>query len=128
MSSLCKKVFSRVPVNWFSLYDSNNSDSVVFRNAAFGEIKDHSFRKTPFQEKICYEGFEFVYILCKNVFSIALAKWFSLYGSNNSDSVIFKNTAFAEIKDHSLRMTPFQKKKFVMEVLGICLPYIKGYF
>ena len=33
------------------------------------------------------------------------------YGSNNSDSVVSGNAAFREIKDHSLRMTPFPKKK-----------------
>ena len=34
---------------------------------------------------------------------------FSLYGSNNSDIVVFKNAGFAEIKDHSLRTKSFQK-------------------
>ena len=28
---------------------------------------------------------------------------------------------FREVKDHSLRMTPFP------EVFGMCLPYVKGY-
>ena len=52
------------------------------------------------------------------------------YGSNNSDSVVSGNAAFREIKDHSLRMTPFQKKKKkkAMEVLGLSLPYIKHEF
>ena len=40
-----KNVFSRV---WSSLYTSNDSDSVAFESAAFGEIKDHSLRMTPF--------------------------------------------------------------------------------
>ena len=45
-------------------------------------------------------------------------KYFSLYGPNNSDSIVFRNAAFGEIKDHSLRTTPFQKKKkkIAMEV------------
>ena len=50
-----------------------------------------------------------------------------LYESNNSDSVVFENDGFAEIKDHSLRTKPF-KKKFTMEVLSLCLPYVKRYF
>ena len=36
-------------------------------------------------------------------------KRFSLYGSNNSDIVVFKNAGFAEIKDYSLRTKSFQK-------------------
>ena len=50
-----------------------------------------------------------------------------VYGSNNSHSVIFGNATFGEIKDHSLKTTPFQKK-FAMEVLSLCLPYVKRYF
>ena len=52
MSTLCKKVFSGVPVKCFSLYGLNNSDPVVFGNAAFGEIKDHSLRTKTFQKEI----------------------------------------------------------------------------
>ena len=59
----------------------------------------------------------------KKVFSGAPVKCFSLYGSNNSDCVVFENHAFGEIKDDSLKTTPFQKK-IVMEVLGLCLPYL----
>ena len=53
VSTLCKKVFSGAPVKYFSLYDSNNSHSVVFGNVDFAEIKDHSLRMTLFQKKIC---------------------------------------------------------------------------
>ena len=52
---------------------------------------------------------------------------FSLYGSNNTDSAVFRNAAFGEIKDHSLRKKPIQKKNDI-KVLGICLPYVKRYF
>ena len=62
-------------------------------------------------KKICYGSLEFVSALRKKVFSGAPVQCVSLYGSNNSDSVIFGNDASGEIKDHSLRMTPFQKKK-----------------
>ena len=57
----------------------------------------------------------------------ASVKWFFLNGSNNWDSIIFGNAAFREIKDHSLRTTPFQKK-IAMELLSLCLPYVKRYF
>ena len=61
-------------------------------------------------KKFCYGSFEFVSNFCKKVFWGAPVKWVFLYGSSNSDSVIFGNDAFGEIKDHSLRATPFQKK------------------
>ena len=48
---LHKRVFSRAPVKCFSLYSSNDLDSAVFRNAAFGEIKDHRLKKTTIQKK-----------------------------------------------------------------------------
>ena len=53
-------------------------------------------------------------------------KCFSLYGSNNSDSVVLGYADIAEIKDHSFRTTPFQKN-FAIKVLGMCLPYVKRY-
>ena len=48
MSILRKKVFLGAPVKCFSLYGSNNSDSVVFRNVGFTEIKDHSLSTIDF--------------------------------------------------------------------------------
>ena len=84
------------------VYGWNNWDFVIFRNAAFGEIKDHSLRTTPFQKKKKYYGrFEFVSTLRKNVFWGAAVKCVFLYGSNNSDFFIFGNAAFGKIKDHS---------------------------
>ena len=55
-------------------------------------------------------------------------KYVFLYGSNNSESVVFMNASFEEIKDFSLRRTPFQKNFFAMKVLTVCLPYLKRYF
>ena len=140
-------------MKWFSLYRSNNSDSVVFGNATFREIKDHSFRTTPFQKKISikvlglclhyakryfqeyqwsaflfmaqitqillfsgmlllerlkitvwkqklfkkkfrYGSFWFVSTLRRKVVSGVPMKCFSLYGSNNLNSVVFVNVAF----------------------------------
>ena len=97
--TLHKRVFSGAPVKYFSLYGPNNSDSVVFRNAAFGEIRDHSLRKTPFQKKYLWEFW--VLVTLKKLFSRALVKCFSLHGSNNSDSVVYQNADFAEIKYHT---------------------------
>ena len=108
-STLHKKVFSGAPVKCVLIYGSNNSDSVVFRNAAFREIKDHSLRMTPFQNKICYGSFGFVFTLHKKVFSGAPVKCFFLYGSNKSDSVVFRNADFAVIKYHSLSTIDFSE-------------------
>ena len=121
MSTFREKVFSGAPVKCSSDFGSNISDCFVFGNAAFGEIKDHSLRATLFQEKKIYGSFEIVCIFCENVFCLAPVKHFSLYGSNNF-LLVFGNTAFEEIKDHSLRTTRFQKK-IAMEVLGMCLSY-----
>ena len=149
-------MFSAAPVNRLFIHGSNNWDSVVFHNEGFEDIKDHSFRATPFQKKICYGSFEFVSTFHKKVFSGAQVKCLFLYGSNNSDCAIFGNAAFGEINDRSLRTTPFQTKichgscEFVSTLhkevfsgapvkwlflyglnkkfLSLCLPYVKRYF
>ena len=108
MSNLSKKVFSGAPVKCVILCDSNSSDSVVFGNADFAHLKDHSFRTTPFQKKKKYQWKFLVCVyLLKKVFSGAPVKCISVYGSNNLDAVVFENAAFGEIKNHSLRTTPF---------------------
>ena len=113
MSNLSKKEFSGAPVKCVFLCDSNSSDSVVFGNADFAHLKDHSFRMTPFQKKNYQWKFLVCVYLLKKVFSGAPVKCFSVYGLNNLDAVVFGNAAFGEIKDHSLRTTPFQKKPFL---------------
>ena len=65
--------------------------------------------------------------LRKKVFSRASVKCFSFYDSNYSDLLVFGNAPFGEIKDQCLRMRPFQKT-IAMEVLSLCVPYIKRYF
>ena len=65
--------------------------------------------------------------LRKKVFSRASVKCFSFYDSNYSDLLVFGNAPFGEIKDQCLRMRPFQKT-IAMEVLSLCVPYIKMYF
>ena len=43
-------IFPAAPVKSFFIHGSNKSDSVVFTNECFGEIKDHSSTKTHFQK------------------------------------------------------------------------------
>ena len=125
--SLWTKLFLRAPVKCFSLYGSNYTDLVVLKNVPFGEIKDHSLRTTLFQKKDFNASFGIVSTLCEKVFSRAPVKCFSLYGLNNSDSLVFGNATFGEIKNHNLKTRRFQKI-FAMKVLGICLSYLKRYF
>ena len=68
---------------------------------------DYSLSTKLKKKNIYYWSFDFVSTLRKNVFSGAPVKCIVLYGSNNSDSVTSENTVFGEIKDHSLRTTPF---------------------
>ena len=91
MSILRKKVFSGARVQCFSHCGSNNSDSVVFGNADFGEIKYHSLKTTSFLKKSIYGSFRFVSNLGRKVFSGGPVNCIPLYGSNNSDSEFFKN-------------------------------------
>ena len=74
---------------------------------AFGEIKDHTLRTTLFQEKIPIE----ILRLCLPYVKRYLHS-FSLYGSNNSDSLVLETATFGEIKDHNLRTKRFHKKNF----------------
>ena len=109
------------------LLKHRNIDSVIFRNAGFEEINNHSLRTIPFQKKNCYGTFRYVSTLRKKLFFGAIVNCVFLYGSNNSDSVVFGNASFGMIKDHNLRMILFPKK-IAMKVLGMCLPYVKMCF
>ena len=92
------------------LLKHRNIDSVIFRNAGFEEINNHSLRTTPFQKKNCYGTFRHVSTLRKKLFLGALVNCVFLYGSNNSDSVVFGNASFGMIKDHIWEWHFFQKK------------------
>ena len=105
--TLCKKVFSGEPVKCLFLYGSNNWDYVVFMNASFADIKDQFENYTSFLRKFIYGSFGCMSTLHKKVFLGAPVKCFSFYDSNKSDSFVFKNATFREIKDYSLRTTPF---------------------
>ena len=103
MSNLRGKSFSEAPVKCIFLYGSNNSDSVLERSKI--TVPERELFKNIF----CYEKFRYVFTLRKEVFSEAPLKFFFLYCSNNSDSVISVNSGIPELKDHSLITTPFQE-------------------
>ena len=48
MDVLCKKIFSGAAVKCFFLYDSNNSDTVVFENVGFRENQKSTFENDTF--------------------------------------------------------------------------------
>ena len=168
----------------FFLFCSNNLDSVVFGNAAFGEIKDHSLKTRPFQKKLCYGNLRMCLTYVKSYFQehrlsaslfmaqiIQILLFWALSILQRSKITVWERhllkkklsmevlrlclpyvkrlfqeyqwSAFLfkaqitqillflvmpiSLKDHSFRMTPFQKKNFAIEVLGMCLPYVKRY-
>ena len=129
VSTICRKVVSEAPVKCSFVFSWNNSDSFVFRNTAFGEIKDHILKKTAFSNKL-YWSFRYMSVLHKKVFSRAPVKWFSLCGSYNSGSVFFQESWFWRDQGPQFEKDTFseKKKKMLFEVLRMCLPYIKGYF
>ena len=65
--------------------------------------------------------------ITEKVFWGASVKFSSGFGSSNSDSVVFRGAAFGEIKDYSLKKTPFWKQNY-FEVLCMHVAYIKTYF
>ena len=78
-------------------------------------------------KKICYGSFRYVSTLCKKVFSRASLKCFSLYGSNNSDSVLSRMPLF-KISKITVWKRHLFKNEIVAKVLGMCLPSVKRYF
>ena len=118
VSTLCKKVFSRAQVKCFCLYGSVSQILFFFQECGFWRGQRSHFENDSFSKKNFNASFEIVFTLCEKVFSRAPEKRFSLYGLNNSDSLVFGNATFGEIKNHSLRTRRFQKI-FAMNVLGI---------
>ena len=90
--------------------------SEVYFSLCFKRLEPFSFLLEPNLERSRVtvweqnKSFVFKSTLRKKVFSGAPVKCFSPYGSNNSDSVVFLDVASGEIKDHSLRTKPCQKK------------------
>ena len=67
-------------------------------------------KRNLFTQKSCCLSFRYAPILWKKVFWRAQVKCFSLYGLNWSDSVLYGNMAFGDIRDYSLITTLFQYK------------------
>ena len=120
VSKLHKTVFSGGQVKCVFLYGSNNSGSACSGMTVWHKSKITVWEGHLFKQKFIYGSFGFVSTLRKKLFSGAPVKWIFLYGLNNSDSVVFGNPAFGEIKDHSVRTTPFQKR-FLLEKFWICV-------
>ena len=107
-STLRKKVISWAPVKCVFLHGSNNSDSVFLVMSILQWSKITVWERPLFKKQIINGSFEFGSTLHEKVFSGAPVKCFTLYGSNNSDSVVFGDAAFRGIKKHSLRTTSFR--------------------
>ena len=105
----------------------NGSDSAVFRNNDFGEIKDDNLKKTFFQKKIGYWSFRYVSTLCKKVFSRAQVKSFCLYGSV-SQILFFSGMWLLERSKITLWERFLFKKKFQCKLWDCVYIMWKGIF
>ena len=104
------KTFSGAPAVFFFMAQMTQilllSGMLLLERSKIIVSEGHLFKKKKLQW-----SFEFLSTLCKKVFSGATVKVIFVCASNNSDSVVFWNTALGDIKDHSLIMTRFEKKK-----------------
>ena len=83
---------------------------MLFWECQFRRDQRSQFNKETFFKNIfCYGIFKYVSTLRKSIFLAAPWKFVIIYGSNNLDSVVFRNEGFEEIKDHSLTRTLVQK-------------------
>ena len=91
MSTLCKKVFSGAPVKYFFFFWMNQITQILLfsRMTVLLRSKSTVWEGNLFK-KNWYGSFGFVSTLCKKLFPEALIKCFSLYGSNNSDFIVFR--------------------------------------
>ena len=125
MSILHKIIFSAAPAKFFFIHGSNNSDSVVFSNEGFGEIKDHSSTMTLFQIKFLLWKFEICIVLHEKTFSGAPVNHFFLYGSNNPEHYSFWKCSFWRDQRLKFENNTFSIKRFAMKVLHMYLLYVK---
>ena len=91
----------------------------------FEKLKVTVTERHLFKKKF-YGSFGFVSILRKKVFLGAPVKCFSLYGSNNSDSVAFGKPVLQRSKITVSERQLF-KETFAMKVLGMGLSCLKRY-
>ena len=112
VSTWCRNIFWRAALKPFSVYGSNISDSLVFGNGPFGEMKYRSLRTRSFHtKKNCYESFRYVSMLRKKVFPGAPVKYFSLYWSNTRDFFSFGECCFWRDQRSQFENDMFSKKK-----------------
>ena len=83
------------------------------------------WKRYLFQNFSCYGSFWYVSTLRKKVYLAAPVKDLFLYGSNNSDSVVFRNAGFGESQFEN---NTFSIICFAMEIWRICLSYVLRYF
>ena len=119
-STLRKKVFSRVSVKFISLHGSNNSDSVPFESGAFGEIKDYSLKKTPFQKQNYFEVLGMYAAYIKTYFQEYQPSAF-VFMAQITQILLFSRMPLLERSKIMVWEQDLFQKKFPMEVLGICL-------
>ena len=88
VSNLRKKVFSGAPVMCDFLMTQITQIPLFSVMSIWQRSKITVWGRHIFLKKNCYGSFRYVSTLCGKVFSGAPVKCFSLYGSNNSDSVV----------------------------------------
>ena len=121
-------MFSAAPVNCLFIHGSNNWDSVVFHNEGFGDIKDRSFRATPFQKKkFAMEVLSLCVPFIKRYFQEHQLSAF-FFMAQITQIVLFPGMLLLERPKITVWERHLFKKKFAMEVVSLCLPYIKRYF
>ena len=80
---------------------AQKSQILLFSGMLLLERLKITVENDTFSKKICYGSLEFVFTLQERYFQgHQLSAFF--HASDNSDSVVFVNAAFGEIRDHSL--------------------------
>ena len=127
VSNLRKKVFSGEPVKCVFLYGWNNSDSVIFGSAAFGEIKDHSLSTKSFQKKFAMGVLGLYLPYVKRYFQEHQLSAF-FFMAQITQILLFSGMPLLERSKITVWERHLFKRKFTMEVLTLNLLYLKKYF
>ena len=115
-----KRYFREHQLNAFFFMGQITRIMLLWEMLLFERSKMVIWEQHLFIKEICYGTFEVVSTFRKKVFWRAPVKCVFLYGSNNSDSAILLNATIGDIKDHSLRTTPFPKKHLLWKI-WICV-------
>ena len=102
-----KRYFQERQWSVFSFMAHMSEIQLFLRKPVLERSKITVWEQHLFKKNVCYGGFRYLSTFRKKVFSRASVKFFFLWGSNNSYSVVFRNAGFRETKDESLRATPF---------------------